>query len=108
MKTVLSFVLIILSTSGHVAHAEGAGDNALVTSTVLLSAPSFVSSEASGLFDNSRKIIIAAKEDAVAFVATEGSLRGVRLQQALRLIRTEMPGLQASDLEIAREILTFE
>jgi conserverd hypothetical protein len=103
MKTVMSFLMIILS-GGH-AHAM---DGALVSSTVLLSAPSFVSSEASGSFDNSRKEILAAKEDAVAFLATEGNLRGVRFQQALLVIRTQVPGLHMSDMELAREILAYE
>jgi len=39
------------------------------------------------------------------FVATEGRVRGARLEAALEAIRVHKPARTASDLELARAIL---
>jgi len=54
-------------------------------------------------FDN--KLILAAQDDAAAFVASDGQLRGVRLEAALANLRETQPKLVASDLELAQAIL---
>ncbi len=52
------------------------------------------------------RIVLAAREDAARFVASDGQQRGARLEAALRHIRHQLPGLQqASDLQLARAIL---
>lgn len=63
-------------------------------------------SATSGSF-SSDKVVLAARDDAAAFVATDGALRGARLEAALRHVREQLPAArQASDLELARAILT--
>jgi len=57
----------------------------------------------SSLRDN--KIVQQAKDDAASFVATEGQIRGARLESALSWIRGQMPGLQGTDIELAKAIL---
>ena len=52
-----------------------------------------------------RKLIIAAQDDAAAFVATDGELRGAQLESALMALRQGEPKLSASDLELAQAIL---
>ena len=52
-----------------------------------------------------RKLIIAAQDDAAAFVATDGELRGAQLESALMALRQAEPKLSASDLELAQAIL---
>ncbi|RMO04677.1 hypothetical protein ALQ47_00497 [Pseudomonas cichorii] len=52
-----------------------------------------------------RKLILAAQDDAAAFVATDGQIRGVRLESALRTLRNTQSKLHASDLELAETIL---
>ncbi|MNT88402.1 hypothetical protein D3C72_2289600 [compost metagenome] len=54
-----------------------------------------------------QKQILAAKEDAAYFVATEGEVRTARLQTAVESMRAENPALAASDLDLAQAILTF-
>ena len=54
-------------------------------------------------FDN--KIVLAAQDDAAAFVASEGQARGVQLESALDYLRRAHPKLRASDLELAQAIL---
>lgn len=52
-----------------------------------------------------RKLISAARDDAAVFVATDGRVRGARLEAALEAIRVHKPARSASDLELARAIL---
>ncbi|MBJ2217956.1 MULTISPECIES: DUF2388 domain-containing protein [Pseudomonas] len=54
-------------------------------------------------FDN--KLVMAAQDDAAAFIATDGQWRGARLESALDYLRRSQPKLHASDLELARAIL---
>ncbi|WP_295476717.1 DUF2388 domain-containing protein [uncultured Pseudomonas sp.] len=54
-------------------------------------------------FDN--KLIQAAQDDAAAFVASDGQLRGARLESALHQLRKSQAKLHASDLELAEAIL---
>ncbi|MCO8165671.1 DUF2388 domain-containing protein [Pseudomonas sp. 21LCFQ010] len=54
-------------------------------------------------FDN--KLILAAHDDAAAFVATDGQLRGAQLESALHQLRKSQAKLHASDLELAEAIL---
>ncbi|WP_047597091.1 DUF2388 domain-containing protein [Pseudomonas sp. RIT288] len=52
-----------------------------------------------------RKLIIAAHDDAAAFVASDGQLRGAQLESALHYLRKTRPKLHAGDLELAQAIL---
>ncbi|MCX7080509.1 MAG: DUF2388 domain-containing protein [Pseudomonas sp.] len=54
-------------------------------------------------FDN--KLILAAQDDAAAFIASDGQLRGAQLESALVYLRQTQPKLRASDLELAQAIL---
>ncbi|MNL45668.1 hypothetical protein D3C87_1683300 [compost metagenome] len=56
--------------------------------------------------DRTNKLVVAAQEDAQAFVATEGEIRGVKLNAAIRALRSELPGAkQATDMQLALTIL---
>ncbi|MEB0107027.1 DUF2388 domain-containing protein [Pseudomonas sp. GNP013] len=52
-----------------------------------------------------RKRVLAARDDAAAFIATDGQWRGARLESALDYLRRTRPKLHASDLELAQAIL---
>jgi uncharacterized protein (TIGR02448 family) len=52
-----------------------------------------------------RKWVLAAQDDAAAFIATDGRWRGARLESALDRLRRSQPKLNASDLELAQAIL---
>ena len=52
-----------------------------------------------------RKLLLAAHDDAAAFIATDGALLGARLESALVYLRHTRPKLHASDLELAQAIL---
>jgi uncharacterized protein (TIGR02448 family) len=52
------------------------------------------------------KVVLEAREDAAGFVASEGRLRGARLEAALLQLRERsVAARQASDLELAQAIL---
>jgi uncharacterized protein (TIGR02448 family) len=51
------------------------------------------------------KLLLAAHDDAAAFIASDGQLRGAQLESALHYLRRTQPKLHASDLELAQAIL---
>lgn len=71
-----------------------------------LSATADATSDASSSLRDS-KLVRAARDDATSFVASEGAIRGARLEAALVHIRTQAPQLQASDLQLAEAILAL-
>lgn len=64
----------------------------------------FVTSQVtSAPFD--RKLIVGARDDAAAFVASDGLIRGARLQAALNTLRQGCARHSVGDLELAEAIL---
>lgn len=57
-------------------------------------------------FRHDRKLIVAAQDDAGSFVASDGGIRGPFLEAAMEQVRTDNPGLKATDMELANAILT--
>ncbi|MGF6110587.1 DUF2388 domain-containing protein [Pseudomonas sp. ADAK2] len=58
----------------------------------------------SGSFSDD-KIVLAAKDDAAAFVASEGNIRGVRIEAAFARIREMIPETSYTDQQLASAIL---
>ncbi|MFQ6592229.1 MULTISPECIES: DUF2388 domain-containing protein [Pseudomonas] len=53
------------------------------------------------------KIVQAARDDAESFVATDGQIRGVRLEAALVHIRERLPGQTFTDMQLAQAIVAL-
>ncbi|MCU1735462.1 MULTISPECIES: DUF2388 domain-containing protein [unclassified Pseudomonas] len=53
------------------------------------------------------KIVRAARDDAASFVASNGDIRGAKLESAFIHIRQQQPMLQASDAQLAQAILAI-
>jgi len=53
------------------------------------------------------KIVLAARDDAASYVASQSAIRGVQLEAALQHIRQQAPQLVASDLQLAEAILAL-
>ncbi|MFW9078935.1 DUF2388 domain-containing protein [Pseudomonas sp. P2757] len=51
------------------------------------------------------KMVIPARDDLSAFVASGGAIRGVYLESVLQQVRQENPGIDASDEDLANAIL---
>ncbi|MGJ3443298.1 DUF2388 domain-containing protein [Pseudomonas sp. Je.1.5.c] len=78
--------------------------HAMDVSTQTLVASGYVTSKVtSAPFD--RKLVVQARDDAAAFVATDGSIRGARLQAALDTLRHDRGYHSVGDLELAEAIL---
>ncbi len=54
------------------------------------------------------KLFLAARDDAGAYVASDGAIRGAHLQAALQQLRQAHPQLQASDAELAQALLVAD
>ncbi|MCY1244242.1 hypothetical protein D3C76_564300 [compost metagenome] len=58
-------------------------------------------------FKHDDKLLLAARDDAAGYVASDGAIRGPYLESALQKLRAEHPDLQQrSDMELANAILS--
>ncbi|MBF8732983.1 MULTISPECIES: DUF2388 domain-containing protein [Pseudomonas] len=57
------------------------------------------------LTSRDHKMVVAAQDDAGSFVASEGAIRGPYLEAAIRKVRADNPGMQATDMDLANAIL---
>jgi uncharacterized protein (TIGR02448 family) len=100
----------LLSAAFLIFTATGAQASSFVvtTDTIVraLDASSNATSKISSSFHDD-KIVLAARDDAASFVASQGEIRGVKLQGALQHIREVAPTLQASDAQLAEAILAI-
>ncbi|WP_442111257.1 DUF2388 domain-containing protein [Pseudomonas sp. NUPR-001] len=92
----LSLLLLVLCWSSAAQALDLTTNNLVVSGYV-------TSKVTSAPFD--RKLLHDAQDDAAVFVATDGQLRGARLQAALSQVRQANLKLHASDLELAQAIL---
>ena len=102
--------LRLLSAAALLIVATGAQASSFVvtTDTIVraLDASSNATSKISSSFHDD-KIVLAARDDAASFVASQGDIRGARLEGAFQHIREVAPGLQASDAQLAQAILAI-
>lgn len=92
----------------------------LVVALFALSAPAFAgsfagssagassagSSASSDSSSGDDKVVLQARDDAASFVASEGHIRGARLEAALRQLRERHAAARvASDMQLAQAIL---
>ncbi|MCK9801944.1 holliday junction resolvasome, helicase subunit [Pseudomonas chlororaphis] len=102
--------LRLLSAAALLAVAANAHATSLIVTTdaivgALKATTDATSDATSSLRDN--KIVRAARDDAASFVATDGNIRGVKLESALAFIRQQAPELAASDAQLAQAILAI-
>ncbi|AAY95527.1 DUF2388 domain-containing protein [Pseudomonas protegens] len=102
--------LRLLSAAALLALAANAHATSLIVTTdaivgALKATTDATSDATSSLRDN--KIVRAARDDAASFVATDGAIRGVKLESAFAHIRQQAPQLQASDAQLAQAILAI-
>lgn len=65
------------------------------------------SSASSGSTSGEDKVVLEAREDAASFVASDGRIRGARLEAALRHLRdADQSARIATDMQLAQAILT--
>lgn len=82
----------------------------LVISTDLSMSGLLTSSEGTAKISSSfkdHKVVLKARSDAAAFVASDGVIRGVRLESALQHMRRVLHNPPYSDEQLAAAILTL-
>lgn len=66
------------------------------------------SSASSGSTSGDDKVVLQARDDAASFVASDGRIRGARLEAALRSLRERNASARASsDMQLAQAILAL-
>ena len=102
--------LRLLSAADLLAVAANASATSFIVTTDsivgALKATSDATSDVTSSFRDD-KIVLAARDDAASFVASEGDIRGVKLESALDHIRHQAPQLNATDAQLAQAILTI-
>ena len=102
--------LRLLSAAALLAVAANASATSFIVTTDsivgALKASSDATSDVTSSFRDD-KIVLAARDDAASFVASEGNIRGVKLESALDHIRHQAPQLNATDAQLAQAILTL-
>ena len=95
---------LMLSLAG----TANATSSVLTTHAVVGSVPpsTDATSDISSSFKDD-KIVKAARDDAAAFVGSQGDIRGAKLESAFLHIRSQAPALQASDAQLAQAILAL-
>ncbi|SDR81230.1 conserverd hypothetical protein [Pseudomonas sp. Z003-0.4C(8344-21)] len=102
--------LRLLSAAALLAVAANASATSFIVTTDSLVGALKASSDATSDVTSSfrdDKIVLAARDDAASFVASQGDIRGVKLESALDHIRHQAPQLEASDAQLAQAILTL-
>ncbi|MEB0046033.1 MULTISPECIES: DUF2388 domain-containing protein [unclassified Pseudomonas] len=102
--------LRLLSAAALLAMSANANASSFIVTTdavvgALKSSSDATSNLSSSLRDN--KIVRAARDDAASFVATNGAIRGVKLESALDEIHRQAPQLNATDEQLAQAILSI-
>lgn len=102
--------LRLLSAAALLAVAANASATSFIVTTDsivgALKASSDATSDVTSSFRDD-KIVLAARDDAASFVASQGDIRGVKLESALDHIRQQAPQLEATDAQLAQAILTL-
>ena len=102
--------LRMLSAAALLAVAANASATSFIVTTDsivgALKASSDATSDVTSSFRDD-KIVLAARDDAASFVASQGDIRGEKLESALDHIRHQAPQLQATDAQLAQAILTI-
>ncbi|AMW84023.1 DUF2388 domain-containing protein [Pseudomonas yamanorum] len=100
-KSLLPFVLL----TGALSTNTQATSFVMTTDALVSLSMSATKGTSSSFKDD--KVVLAAKTDAAAFVASDGVIRGVQLESALEHIRLALKDEHYSDEQLARAILVM-
>tara|TARA_Y100000815_G_C12967587_1_gene359122 strand:+ start:117 stop:431 length:315 start_codon:yes stop_codon:yes gene_type:complete len=99
--------LSVLAVAGLFAVAGSASASSFIgtTDTIGSSLANSVEGTSDASSGGNNKVVLQARDDAASFVASNGAIRGVQLEAALQHLRAQQPGLNASDMQLAEDIL---
>ena len=94
----------LLLLGGCLLMTEAHATSFVISTDITMSLTLSSSKGTSGSFKDD-KIVLAAKDDAAAFVASDGDIRGAQMEAAFQRIRSLVPELSATDQQLAKAIL---
>ncbi|WP_426151071.1 DUF2388 domain-containing protein [Pseudomonas sp. DC3000-4b1] len=106
MRSIKTLVFLAALTTVSVAPVTQASSFVVTTDALVraIDATTDTTSDlSSSLRDN--KVVQQARDDAASFVASDGAIRGVRLESALAFLREQLPEVQATDTQWAEAII---
>ncbi|WP_040260504.1 DUF2388 domain-containing protein [Pseudomonas massiliensis] len=106
MRSIKTLVFLAALTTVSVASVTQASSFVVTTDALVraIDATTDTTSDlSSSLRDN--KLVQQARDDAASFVASDGAIRGVRLESALAFLREQLPQVQATDTQWAEAII---
>lgn len=98
------FIPVVQAESIDKAHGKNPAGDWLGSTSMATSTTTFMTSEPS----NRRSQYTAAKPDALAFVASQGDIRGAYFEQALLHYRSGRGHAQVSDLQFAQAVAAVQ
>jgi uncharacterized protein (TIGR02448 family) len=107
LRSLTMTTLRLLSAAALLALATSASATSFVITTDWTVDALGSSSDATSSSTKDDKVILAARDDAASFVASQGAIRGVQLEAALQQIHQQSPELQATDAQLAQAILAY-
>ena len=102
MRLSLSLFILMLACSGAQARSLAGTSDMLLRATDR--SLNFTSDTTTSIRD--MKLVMAARDDAASFIASDGAIRTVQLEAALQSLREQLPeAREASDAALAQAIL---
>lgn len=106
MRFVLLNSLVALALFSATAQAQTLEATSNIIVRALDRTIDFTSDTTTSIRDS--KVVLAARDDAASFVASQGQIRGAQLEAAINAIRSQVPAAQnVSDLVLAEAILAL-
>lgn len=101
-KTLAIAVMVSISAQT-VAEDRGSYQNSMMMITM---APTLVLVATTGISLAVTKKLKPAKDDALAFIGSDGEIRGAQFEQASRYYQSAYPSPRMSDMQLAQAIVT--
>lgn len=102
-KTLAIALLVSVSTQA----VSGDGANPIAAAIFLtISAPTILIGATTSLTTEPPKVFKSAKTDALAYIGSDGDIRGAQFEQAVRFYRTTYAPPLMNDQQLAQEIVT--
>jgi len=106
MRSLLIAAAAAVSVLSPLAHAQSVVATSNIIVRALDRSLDFTSDTTTSVRD--MKVVLAARDDAASFVASQGDIRGARLEASFATLREQLPEARhASDQQLAEAILAL-
>lgn len=103
-RKTLAIAVIVLISNQVGANEKASPFDQVMTYTTF--GPTILSAWSSYKTDDAQKPLISAKTDALAFIGSDGQIRGAQFEQASRYYRSAYSSPLMSDMQLAQAIAT--